>query len=77
MYISSDVKTPLEIRLNNLIQINNGKQLNKQFTDGPKTIFYNLNSPKNKWIITKVNGKKTNRNYDKWERINKVDIEAK
>jgi hypothetical protein len=40
---------------------------------GLGTISYQLYSPKNKWVISKVDGKKIDRSFDKWQRMNVVN----
>ena len=56
--------------LDKLIEDNARLNLKKQFNlPGTGIIGYNLHSPKSKWVITDVNGKKTDRNFDKWPRI--------
>ena len=57
--------------LEKLIEDNAKLDLTKQFNlPGTGIIGYNLHSPKNKWVITEVNGKNVDRNFDKWQRIN-------
>jgi len=61
---------PNQARLEQLISLNKERNLHKQFNiSDKKTIYYHLNGPKNKWVIRKVNGKKTNCRFDKWKRL--------
>lgn len=39
-----------------------------QFPDGSR-IEYDVNAPKNKWVIKSVDGKPTDRDFDKWPLI--------
>jgi hypothetical protein len=73
MVLNSSATTPDEKSLNKLVEDNAGLNLKKQFNlPGKDIISYCLHSPKNKWVITKVNGKKVDCRYDKWQRINLV-----
>ena len=60
-----------KMMLEKLIADNAKLNLKKQF-NLPNTgvVSYNLHSQKNKWVITKVNGKKVDRKFDKWQRLN-------
>jgi len=69
--VTPSTAAPEEKALNKLIEENKDLNLKSQFNlPGTGIINYCLHSPKNKWVITKVTGKKVDRRYDKWQRIN-------
>ncbi len=71
MMVVSGTSAPDEKTLNKLIEDNAGLNLKNQFNlPGTGIITYRVNSPKNRWVITKVNNKKVDRKFDKWQRLN-------
>ena len=71
MTVRNENTPPDEASLNKLIADNAGLNLKKQFNlPGKGLIDYNLNSPKNRWEISAVNGQRANRKFDKWQRMN-------
>lgn len=70
MMVANSASAPDAKTLNKLIADNAGLNLKNQFNlSGTGVISYQLSSPKNKWVITKVNDKKVDRWYDKWQRL--------
>ena len=60
-----------DVLLSNLRMLNPDNKLLKsefQFPGGQK-LSYDVNAPKNKWVIVTVNGALQNRNFDKWPLI--------
>ena len=71
MMVASIPPAQKEKTLDKLIEDNATLNLKKQFNlPGTGVISYNLHSPKNKWVIAKVSGKKIDRKFDKWPRLN-------
>lgn len=60
-----------ETFLEDILRLNSSpKQLESRcYIPGGSEIEYDLNSPKDKWVIKSVDGKPLDRNYDKWPLI--------
>jgi len=71
LFVSKDSTQTDAQALDGLIGANGKLNLKKQcMLPGLGAISYHLHSPKNKWVISAVNGKKTDRLFDKWKRLN-------
>ena len=74
MFVSEDHSLADAQALDGLISANEKLKLTRQcMLPGLGTISYQLYSPKNKWVISKVDGKKIDRSFDKWQRMNVVN----
>jgi hypothetical protein len=73
--VNSHSTAPDSSYLYKLIQSNKGLNLKKQFRmPGIGIISYRLNSPKNKWVIYKINNQKLQRKFDAWKRLDVVQM---
>jgi hypothetical protein len=71
LIVSEEQSQPDTQALDAVIKMNEGMNLKKRCRiSADEIISYSLHSPKSKWEIKSVNGKKVDRNIDKWQRLN-------
>ena len=71
MLVSTEYGKPDETSLDELIKANSALNINKQLNlVGRGIVSYRPSSPKNRWVIYKMNNRKLDRKFDKWKRVN-------
>ena len=78
MLVSDKINSVDEVGLDELMKANLGVNLFKQFNlAGNGMVRYHLCSPKNRWVIYKMNDRKPDRKFDKWKRTSILESVAR